>query len=231
MAIWFGNPTIDDARASHVGLLASHLGIEFTEWGDDFLRGTMPVEPRTRQPMGYLHGGASLVLAETLGSVAANLRRRLREVPLPRTGDQRQSPASGDRRPRDRHRAAISPRLAQPGVEHRNPRSAGTTGVHLASHRGRGRMAPEMNQHPLTGYTHAMYALHAVAGFIGVTSGATIVGAFVFGLPSIIAILMNYARRDARAWLLARNSFSVAGPHLLDRGGHWALRCSASRWC
>jgi 1,4-dihydroxy-2-naphthoyl-CoA hydrolase len=72
MAIWFGKPTIDDTRARHVGLLASHLGIEFTEWGDDFLRGTMPVEPRTRQPMGLLHGGASLVLAETLGSVAAN---------------------------------------------------------------------------------------------------------------------------------------------------------------
>ena len=72
MAIWFGNPTIDETRASHVGLLASHLGIEFIEWGDDFLRGTMPVEPRTRQPMGYLHGGASMVLAETLGSVAAN---------------------------------------------------------------------------------------------------------------------------------------------------------------
>jgi uncharacterized membrane protein len=60
-----------------------------------------------------------------------------------------------------------------------------------------------MNQHPLSGYTHVMYALHAVAGFIGVTSGATIVGAFVFGLPSIIAILMNYARRDAvrGSWL------------------------------
>ena len=72
MPIWFRKPTIDDARASHVGLLASHLGIEFTEWGDDYLRGTMPVEPRTRQPMGLLHGGASLVLAETLGSVAAN---------------------------------------------------------------------------------------------------------------------------------------------------------------
>jgi len=60
-----------------------------------------------------------------------------------------------------------------------------------------------MNQHPLSGYTHVMYALHAVAGFIGVTSGASIVGAFVFGLPSIIAILMNYARRDAvrGSWL------------------------------
>ena len=72
MPIWFGTPTIDAARLSQRGLLAPHLGIEFTEWGDDFLRGTMPVEPRTRQPMGYLHGGASLVLAETLGSVAAN---------------------------------------------------------------------------------------------------------------------------------------------------------------
>jgi uncharacterized membrane protein len=60
-----------------------------------------------------------------------------------------------------------------------------------------------MNQHPLSGYTHIMYALHALAGFIGVTSGASILGAFVFGLPSIIAILMNYSRRDAvrGSWL------------------------------
>jgi 1,4-dihydroxy-2-naphthoyl-CoA hydrolase len=73
MAIWFGNkPTIEDANASQQGLLAPHVGIAFTEWGEDFLRGTMPVAPFTRQPMGYLHGGASLVLAETLGSVAAN---------------------------------------------------------------------------------------------------------------------------------------------------------------
>ena len=73
MAIWFGNkPTIEDASVSQQGLLAPHLGISFTEWGEDFLRGTMPVAPFTRQPMGYLHGGASLVLAETLGSVAAN---------------------------------------------------------------------------------------------------------------------------------------------------------------
>jgi 1,4-dihydroxy-2-naphthoyl-CoA hydrolase len=72
MPIWFANPTVDDARISQEGLLAPHLGIEFTEWGDDYLRGTMPVEARTRQPMGFLHGGASLVLAETLGSVAAN---------------------------------------------------------------------------------------------------------------------------------------------------------------
>jgi uncharacterized membrane protein len=60
-----------------------------------------------------------------------------------------------------------------------------------------------MNTHPQSGYTHLMYALHALAGFIGITSSATIVGAFVFGLPSILAILMNYARRDAvrGSWL------------------------------
>jgi uncharacterized membrane protein len=60
-----------------------------------------------------------------------------------------------------------------------------------------------MNTHPQTGYTHLMYALHALAGFIGVTSSASVVGAFLFGIPSIIALLMNYARRDAvrGSWL------------------------------
>jgi len=53
-----------------------------------------------------------------------------------------------------------------------------------------------IDQHPETGYTQAMYALHALAGFIGITSAATVIGTFVFGLPSIIAVLMNYARRD-----------------------------------
>ena len=72
MPIWFANPSVADVKANHAGLLASHLGIEMTEFGPDYLRGTMPVEPHTRQPMGFLHGGASLVLAETLGSVAAN---------------------------------------------------------------------------------------------------------------------------------------------------------------
>jgi uncharacterized membrane protein len=62
----------------------------------------------------------------------------------------------------------------------------------------------EMNaRHPLSGYVHVMYALHAFAGFIGVTSGATVVGAFVFGLPSLLAIIMNYARGEAArgTWL------------------------------
>lgn len=51
--------------------MADYLGIEFTEVGEDFIRGRMPVDERTLQPYGLLHGGASVVLAETLGSVAA----------------------------------------------------------------------------------------------------------------------------------------------------------------
>lgn len=72
MSIWFASPTIEDANQRMQPVLGGHLGIRFTELGPDFLRGTMPVEARTHQPMGILHGGASVVLAETLGSVAAN---------------------------------------------------------------------------------------------------------------------------------------------------------------
>ena len=72
MSIWFTSPTIEDANRHMQPVLGGHLGILFTEFGADDLRGTMPVEPRTHQPMGILHGGASVVLAETLGSVAAN---------------------------------------------------------------------------------------------------------------------------------------------------------------
>ncbi|PHN06037.1 hotdog fold thioesterase [Flavilitoribacter nigricans] len=53
--------------------LSVHLGMEFTEVGPDYLEATMPVDERTRQPFGLLHGGASVALAETLGSVAALL--------------------------------------------------------------------------------------------------------------------------------------------------------------
>jgi uncharacterized membrane protein len=49
----------------------------------------------------------------------------------------------------------------------------------------------------LVAYTHVIYALHSLSGLIGILSAATIVGSFVFGLPSIIAVIMNYARRSA----------------------------------
>jgi 1,4-dihydroxy-2-naphthoyl-CoA hydrolase len=53
--------------------MVSHLGIDFTEVGEDFLVARMPVDQRTHQPLGLLHGGASAALAETLGSVAAHI--------------------------------------------------------------------------------------------------------------------------------------------------------------
>ena len=51
--------------------MGDHLGIQFSELGPDYIKATMPVDQRTRQPLGLLHGGASLVLAETLGSIGA----------------------------------------------------------------------------------------------------------------------------------------------------------------
>ncbi|SKB29338.1 hotdog fold thioesterase [Luteibacter sp. 22Crub2.1] len=73
MAIW-KNP-IDLARVNgwSRGTMMETLDIRFTDFGDDWLRGTMPVDQRTQQPFGLLHGGASVVLAETLGSSAALL--------------------------------------------------------------------------------------------------------------------------------------------------------------
>jgi uncharacterized protein (TIGR00369 family) len=70
MAIWFRPFTIADVARLRKGTMVEHIGIEITEIGDDFLRGTMPVDARTRQAMGLLHGGASVALAETLGSIA-----------------------------------------------------------------------------------------------------------------------------------------------------------------
>lgn len=74
MAIWF-NPAlkIEDLQAFGANTMGSHIGIEFTEIGENYLKGRMPVDHRTRQPYGLLHGGASATLAETLGSVAAAL--------------------------------------------------------------------------------------------------------------------------------------------------------------
>jgi 1,4-dihydroxy-2-naphthoyl-CoA hydrolase len=72
--IW-QRPTINlaDINQHEMKTMVEHLGIEITEIGDDFLCATMPVDARTLQPHGRLHGGASVALAETVGSLAANL--------------------------------------------------------------------------------------------------------------------------------------------------------------
>jgi uncharacterized protein (TIGR00369 family) len=64
---------LDALNALSRGTAMEPLGIVFSELGPDYLRGTMPVDARTRQPYGLLHGGASVLLAETLGSTAAGL--------------------------------------------------------------------------------------------------------------------------------------------------------------
>jgi 1,4-dihydroxy-2-naphthoyl-CoA hydrolase len=69
--LWFGEAdvkAINDRPKNHIGAL---LGIEFTEIGDDYIKAIMPVDERTHQPFGILHGGASVVLAESLGSIAS----------------------------------------------------------------------------------------------------------------------------------------------------------------
>lgn len=69
--IWFGEPGVKDLDWMNVKTLAESLHIRITEIGDDYIKGTMPVDDRTKQPFGLLHGGASVALAETLGSVAS----------------------------------------------------------------------------------------------------------------------------------------------------------------
>jgi 1,4-dihydroxy-2-naphthoyl-CoA hydrolase len=73
MMIWRTLLTLEELNAGRAGTILEHIGVEFTQIGDDFVRGTMPVDGRTRQPFGLLHGGASVALAETLGSTGASM--------------------------------------------------------------------------------------------------------------------------------------------------------------
>ena len=70
-AIWTRPISVAELTESHRGTAPEHLGMEFLEVGDDFITARVPVDHRTKQPFGLLHGGVSVVLAETLGSVGA----------------------------------------------------------------------------------------------------------------------------------------------------------------
>lgn len=72
MSIWKEKITLTSAAQRAANTMVDHLGIEYTEVGDDYLKAKMPVDHRTHQPLGIMHGGASCVLAETVGSTAAN---------------------------------------------------------------------------------------------------------------------------------------------------------------
>jgi 1,4-dihydroxy-2-naphthoyl-CoA hydrolase len=73
MAIWFDNYSIADLNKMCENTIHDALGIQFTEIGNDYITATMPVDTRTVQPIGLLHGGATVVLAESLGSIGAYL--------------------------------------------------------------------------------------------------------------------------------------------------------------
>ena len=73
MAIWKQSIDLDRINAWNKKTLVEYLDMKITEVGEDHVRGTMPVDARTKQPFGLLHGGASVALAESLGSLAANL--------------------------------------------------------------------------------------------------------------------------------------------------------------
>lgn len=72
MSLWHGSVTLEALNALQRGTMVENLGIVVTEIGADYLRGTMPVTERSIQPMRIQHGGANVVLAETLASIAAN---------------------------------------------------------------------------------------------------------------------------------------------------------------
>lgn len=72
MKIWYKDFDVQDINDRAKNTMSEFLGIKFTEVGDDYLVATMPVDNRTKQPVGIMHGGASCVLAESVGSTAAN---------------------------------------------------------------------------------------------------------------------------------------------------------------
>jgi 1,4-dihydroxy-2-naphthoyl-CoA hydrolase len=73
MSIWFKPYQLTDIAWMSKGNMVEHIGIEITNIGENTLEGKMPVDHRTKQPTNILHGGASVALAESLGSLAANL--------------------------------------------------------------------------------------------------------------------------------------------------------------
>lgn len=73
MSIWHTPPDIDLVNRFSENCMVAHIGIKITDIGDNYICGKMPVDHRTTQPFGLLHGGASVALAETLGSIASGL--------------------------------------------------------------------------------------------------------------------------------------------------------------
>ena len=115
-----------------MGALNERMGIELVEISAERVVATMPVEGNT-QPYGLLHGGASVVLAETLGSVGSALHAWPDKL-VGRRGHQRHPPPGGDLGHGHRRRDGDAPRAQHGDVRDRDQRRAGPAGVHLADH-------------------------------------------------------------------------------------------------
>ena len=136
MSIWFLQAIPEALNDLSAGTMVEHLGIEFVEVGEDSLTARMPVDQRTIQPAGLLHGGASVALAETLGSVAATPVRRPGRHRVRRPRDQRQPHSLGAIGLRHRRGAADPPRLVDTGVGYPHHRRAGPPDLHLPADDG-----------------------------------------------------------------------------------------------
>lgn len=73
MSIWKHHATLDEINTLCKGTMCEHIGMRITEVGEDYIKATMPVDARTQQHMGIVHGGASVALAETIGSIGSGL--------------------------------------------------------------------------------------------------------------------------------------------------------------
>ena len=73
MSIWFKKPSLEEVNGWGQGTIVAHIGIEITDIGENYVEGTMPADSRTFQPYKLVHGGANVVLAESLGSVGGML--------------------------------------------------------------------------------------------------------------------------------------------------------------
>ena len=136
--IWFGTVSLQTAHFGAPGLV-EHLGIELLEFGDDWISGRMPVDERTKQPFGLLHGGASVVLAESLALLRRLRLRRPRTEGVRRARDQRQPSAQRALGLGDRHGAADPPRTHHTGLGHSYLRRGRPADLHSALHGGRDR--------------------------------------------------------------------------------------------
>lgn len=184
------------------------LGIVFSAAGEDWLQATMPVDERTRQPYGILHGGASVVLAETLGSSAGNLcvdtakqidRRRTADLPGPAGGRARAAAgrgAGGDGRRRHAARGsggslpAAPPAPAVPGADHPEPDHGNDVGAAPAGPAGC-RQAPRSIGFVLSSAFSAIvvYAQEMMPHRIGMVSGLFF--GFAFGMGGLGAAVLG----------------------------------------